>query len=215
MKTLSSLESVMAAMLLGSTSLAAASKYFKFNDESRWLTRAHATGNSASGELSAPASGYGVDVLQWDVEVSPGQVQVLNGTVEEVYSQVLQLNPDYALSTTAQRRSELQPRSRLVCGNYGLAHKNRILEGVRYLRTLNAAPRNGPGPANCGRVSCSYNSAIWWCNDNTTPKTLDGWDWIANSAQTIVDSCASGASQVSGQNYEDGNWNTIVCSDSC
>ncbi|KAM3435425.1 hypothetical protein MY4824_004891 [Beauveria thailandica] len=196
MKIFSSLESVVAVMLFGSTSLAAPSE-------------------STLDQLSAPVSGYGVDVLQWDVEVSPGEVVLFNGTVEEVYSQVLELNPAYELSMSAQRRSNLERRSRVVCGNYGLASKDRIQEGINYLRTLNAAPRNGPGPANCGRVSCSYNSAIWWCNDNTTPKTLDGWDWLANSAQTIVNTCASGASQVSGQNYEDGNWNTIVCSDSC
>jgi hypothetical protein len=36
---------------------------------------------------------------------------------------------------------------------------------VRYLRRVQGRPRNGPRPGNCGRVSCSYKSAIWWCND--------------------------------------------------
>lgn len=40
-----------------------------------------------------------------------------------------------------------------------------ILDGYRYLWKLKGKPTNGPGPGNCGRVSCSYDSAIWWCND--------------------------------------------------
>jgi hypothetical protein len=40
-----------------------------------------------------------------------------------------------------------------------------IRNGIRYLRGLNGNPTNGAGPGNCGRVSCSYDSAIWWCND--------------------------------------------------
>jgi hypothetical protein len=26
-------------------------------------------------------------------------------------------------------------------------------------------PKSRPGPGMCGRVSCSYQTAIWWCND--------------------------------------------------
>lgn len=40
-----------------------------------------------------------------------------------------------------------------------------IRDGYRYLWGLKGKPTNGPGPGNCGRVSCSYDSAIWWCND--------------------------------------------------
>ena len=42
--------------------------------------------------------------------------------------------------------------------------------GIDYLNSLSGVPGNGvPGedaaPKNCGRVSCSWGSAIWWCND--------------------------------------------------
>lgn len=44
--------------------------------------------------------------------------------------------------------------------------------GLRYLRQLynttegsKEKPSNGPGPGRCGRVSCAYDTAIFWCND--------------------------------------------------
>jgi hypothetical protein len=40
-----------------------------------------------------------------------------------------------------------------------------IINGIEYLGKVRGVPTNGPGPGNCGRVSCSSNSAIWWCND--------------------------------------------------
>ena len=51
---------------------------------------------------------------------------------------------------------------------------------------------------------------------NTTPKSIDGWDWIANSAQRILEVCPiSELDSISGQNFEDGNWNTIVRQGDC
>ncbi|KAK3897422.1 hypothetical protein C8A05DRAFT_39028 [Staphylotrichum tortipilum] len=173
--------------------------------------------------VEAPIPGYVVETLEWDVPVAPGQVEVLNGTIQEVFAQALQINPDFKLqqdtgASTAAKRGGLEQhekRTTVLCGNWPLANKGRIEEGIRYLRVVPAAPRNGPGPGACGRVSCSYNSAIWWCNDNTTPKTLESWDWIANSAGFIIQNCAPAVPMVSGQNFESGNWNTIVRGDSC
>ncbi|KAK4172842.1 hypothetical protein QBC36DRAFT_293965 [Triangularia setosa] len=36
--------------------------------------------------------------------------------------------------------------------------------GIMYLARLSGTAKNGPGLQNCGRVSCSWNSAIIWCN---------------------------------------------------
>ncbi|KHO01298.1 uncharacterized protein MAM_00299 [Metarhizium album ARSEF 1941] len=165
--------------------------------------------------VAAPILGYDVEAISWDLEVAPGWNEVLYGTVQEVYAQARKMNPDFKLDKVVEPRDLHEKRSNVICGNFGLADKGRIQEGINYLRGVPAAPRNGPGPGNCGRVSCSHNAAIWWCNDNLTPKTLDSWDQIANSAQHIVNTCASGAGQVSGQNFESGNWNTIVRRDSC
>ncbi len=114
--------------------------------------------------------GYTVTTLEWDVQVAPGRVEVLNGTIQEVFAQALQINPDFkqpdAVTSTPRRgMHENSKRTTVYCGTWPLAEKFRIEEGIRYLRGLPAAPRNGPGPGYCGRVSCSYGSAIYWCND--------------------------------------------------
>lgn len=182
-------------------------------------------------------SGYEVDIIQWKVEVSPGQTEILNGTAQEVYDQILEINPDFILAEPDEADLEargVQKRA-VHCGNWPLADKGRIQEGINYLRGVGGQPFHGPGPGKCGRVSCSYNAAIWWCNDvsmarglfivlllifpfntkNTGAIVLDSFNAIANSAQHTVNTCAPSVNQVSGQNFEASNWNTIVRSDSC
>ncbi|RKK82320.1 hypothetical protein BFJ69_g3245 [Fusarium oxysporum] len=47
-------------------------------------------------EIDAPIEGHGVVVPEWDVEITPGgPTAVLNGTIEEVHEELLQLNPDW------------------------------------------------------------------------------------------------------------------------
>lgn len=118
---------------------------------------------------TSPIPGYAIETLQWEVEIAPGWTEVLNGTVQEVYSQILQIEPNFKLASTprthpAERESKIERRA-INCGTWPLANKGRIQEGISYLNGLVGSPTNGPGPGACGRVSCSYNAAIWWCND--------------------------------------------------
>ncbi|KAK8079681.1 hypothetical protein PG997_007499 [Apiospora hydei] len=177
----------------------------------------------------SPIPGYGVETLQWTVVVAPGQAEILNGTVQQIYEQLRQINPGFAPSEAQARvqpreQQLLQGHTPIHCGTYPLANKGRIQEDIACIRQVAAASRNGPGPGNCGQVSCSQGAAIWWCNDalyltavkqNPVPKTLDNWGFIANSAQYILEACAPTDNQVSGQNFESGNWNTIVRGNNC
>lgn len=137
--------------------------------------------------LQAPIEGYGVVDLEWEVEVSPGgKTVILNGTVEKVRDELVKLNPnwdeDYAARTEplAKRNDgfELAARAdftnaRFFCrGRWPECPAPRISGGIAYLRRIQGRPTNGPGPGNCGRVSCSYQSAIWWCNDVSYPCTV-------------------------------------------
>ncbi|KND90705.1 hypothetical protein TOPH_04595 [Tolypocladium ophioglossoides CBS 100239] len=95
-------------------------------------------------------------------------------------------------------------------------------EGINYLLTLNGQPRNGPGPAACGRVSCSgEDTAIYWCNDDTQPKTLESWKSIADGAVFRISLCSGDESagfnekQVAGQVFHWTNWNVIVKQETC
>jgi hypothetical protein len=49
--------------------------------------------------------------------------------------------------------------------NWHSAYLNGIEQGIKYLRGVPGQPSLSPAPKNCGRVSCAYECAIWWCND--------------------------------------------------
>jgi hypothetical protein len=132
-----------------------------------------------SAESDVP-EGYGVETIEWDVQVTPnGKFVTLNGTLEEVHAELLELNPrwdeDFLTDETEDEINPLAKRtdfygSKTVCQKFGSSARfTPIQNGIKYLRGVKGNPRAGPGPANCGRVSCSYNSAIWWCNDVSHP----------------------------------------------
>ena len=133
--------------------------------------------------LATPNGDYGLYVPEWEVEVFPGgDLRRFSGTVEEVHAQLLELNPnwdtDYPggnnVDSTAAADDELTSLakrtdfggSQYFCrGRWAEADYMRVNEGIRYLRRIGGRPTNGAGPGNCGRVSCSYDAAIYWCND--------------------------------------------------
>ncbi|KAK5652333.1 hypothetical protein OQA88_10525 [Cercophora sp. LCS_1] len=155
--------------------------------------------------------GYTIVPLTWEIEVAPGQIATLNGTVQDVIAQAKTINPDFTLpdappepATVPRRRSKLSSREVKFCNNFGRAETGPILEGVSYLRRLGGQPTLGPGPGKCAR--------------NTGSKTVT-WDGIANSAKHITEVCPwVGSDQyqyVSGQNFEASKWNTLVREDNC
>ncbi|KAK4236721.1 hypothetical protein C8A03DRAFT_35373 [Achaetomium macrosporum] len=159
--------------------------------------------------VEAPLPGYTIVPMEWEVEVAPRRTEFLNGTIQEVYAKLVEINPYFQRkplpSGDDMKRAPVgafdRRATRVNCGTWPLANKGRIQEGINYLRTVPAAPRNAAGPGACGR--------------NPTPKTLDNWGMIADSAQYILQVCVPAVDQVSGQNFESANWNTIVRGDSC
>ncbi|KAH8839851.1 hypothetical protein MCOR27_004063 [Pyricularia oryzae] len=179
--------------------------------------------------LDSPIAGYRIETLQWSIQMGPGHFEVLNGTIQEVMAQAREINPNFeipavpeaeekrSISPTPPSSARLNKRAHEICGIFPSASKFRIQEGISYLNRLPAGDRPllPPGPGACGRVSCSYNSAIWWCNDNRSVWGPGGWEFIAQGAQKVIDTCARNADWVSGQAFDDRNWNTIVRGDSC
>ncbi|KAK4232624.1 hypothetical protein QBC38DRAFT_450254 [Podospora fimiseda] len=183
--------------------------------------------------------GYKTVELSWEVATTPGgPTMILNGTVQQVRAQLLQLNPNYdndfaeltaaSKAAAAMRRSkgvskDVDPSHRLcdIWGRWDSATKKRILEGIDYLHHINGQPHQGPGPGNCGRVSCSFDSAIIWCNDNPTTKYLDNFNLIADDALNIITECPEidtevlGVRTINGQLFHDDGWNTIVKGAKC
>ncbi|KAK3988489.1 hypothetical protein QBC44DRAFT_370938 [Cladorrhinum sp. PSN332] len=178
--------------------------------------------------------GYAIADLEWELETTPGGSKVaLTGTVEEVHAKILEINPkwdeefapivaeenakaDLQTRAVGDNTNKLRKRNWTVCGGYP-ARQNRIREGISYLRGLSGQASRGPGPRNCVRVSCSYNSAIWYCNDNSFTKEMP-WFHIANAAQVLVDQCSWEAhfgTGTAGERWHDDRWFAIVGEEGC
>lgn len=134
-----------------------------------------------------PLKGCIVESIEWEVQATPsGEMIKLNGTVKSVHEQLLAINPNYEaefaalepeqgvehdedLEATASgdlaKRTDFSTYKYECFGRWRGASPKYILQGIKYLRKLPGRPTNGPGPGACGRVSCSWNSAISWCND--------------------------------------------------
>ncbi|KAK3386706.1 hypothetical protein B0H63DRAFT_447620 [Podospora didyma] len=187
-------------------------------------------------QARAPIPGYNVQDFSWDVETTPGgPTVVLNGTVEQVHKQLLKINPDYETHfniTNKRRHPEALAASHgsssftkrapyTLCDNFRKANADYIWGGIMHLRTVPGQPKNGPGPSNCGRVSCDWGSEIWWCNDNTTPKELPGFNTIADAATVAEYDCKPkqqlGHSYIddhySAQRFHDDKWNVVIRGD--
>ncbi|KAG5946174.1 hypothetical protein E4U53_006615 [Claviceps sorghi] len=183
--------------------------------------------------LVSPLPGYGVHTFEWDVEVFPGHTQNFSGTVEQVQSQVRKLNPRWTPSllpgekkaSMIDRRGDANAQliawREINCGEaqgweaVNVGTDSAIGDGIKRLRDeakSGSVPKAGPGPSLCGRVSCSYNTAIWWCNDSPKDRALASWMNIADGAWQIVRRCLKDGEQktAKGQVFTDADWNVIV-----
>ncbi|EXU94659.1 hypothetical protein X797_012265 [Metarhizium robertsii] len=118
-----------------------------------------------------------------------------------------------------RRRDRIIEWERIDCGpgpnQWDPADIEQIAMGIQHLSGLAGKPGNGPGPGNCGRVSCSWGASIWWCNDNATPYQLDGWEDIVEGAKRIFEKCTEASSEVLGQAFAKDGWNVIIRHDTC
>ncbi|KAL3458198.1 hypothetical protein BJX64DRAFT_292459 [Aspergillus heterothallicus] len=147
----------------------------------------------------------------WTVPAFPGAVPItLNGTAEQVHAKLLELNPHYdedfpdteaeaeadsATYTGLESDSSLDRRRvehDVTCDPEGRAGHRHVKSGISYLRKLAKENKIQPRlpPMRCARVSCSYRTGIFWCNDDeTNEKVLPSWNNIADGAQVITDFC--------------------------
>lgn len=201
--------------------------------------------------------------LEWEVEIFPdGRTEIFKGTIEQIVENLQKVNPDWKqdfnISATPEaaaasvnellgddgewavtKRADWTEFSVSCFGRWQPADGWHIYEGIEYLARLSGKPTNGPGPGNCGRVSCSFNSAIWWCNDVSVTflvgylvlgltvsfdqapqtKTLASFFSIASGAGAINRQCVRGNPlinpKVGGQAFHPTNWNVIVNGEWC
>ncbi|KAI1430135.1 hypothetical protein F5Y12DRAFT_709144 [Xylaria sp. FL1777] len=83
-----------------------------------------------------------------------------------------------------------------------------IRQGISYLHKIRGDCSVGPGPGNCTRVSCSYGSGIWFCNDNPHPMSVP-CSTFGDRAWDIVEKCYAFGDRPSSSDP-----NTEICSSS-
>ncbi|PMD64196.1 uncharacterized protein K444DRAFT_626073 [Hyaloscypha bicolor E] len=149
------------------------------------------------------------------------------GTVQEVWATLKARHPEFELDATAvaerkeKRDKVLPPLCIPVAGqDWNFAEAAAIDDGINYLKGLKSTLSIAGNT--CSRISCSYNSAIHWCNDNNGEVSADS-GYLASFAQDLQDHCqhciSSGHSffcVVGGQEFEDDeHYNVIVRDASC
>ncbi|KAI0099224.1 hypothetical protein GGR51DRAFT_565041 [Nemania sp. FL0031] len=156
---------------------------------------------------------YSVSDIQWRGFEDFGEDQVFTGTIENVIYQMRQIKgADYTPSFVSKAESQItksQPdhhvaKHNIECGGSD-ADPRRIDQGVDYLNHLPDSSICGNAPKTCGRISCSWNSAIWLCNDSTSGNNPHKCNMFGQYAAEIVKECAIYDSnpRVSGRNYDD------------
>ncbi|UNI23907.1 hypothetical protein JDV02_009699 [Purpureocillium takamizusanense] len=175
-------------------------------------------GGGSSPDLPAAASAWDnftVVPVTWDVKATPrGETLRLEGTAQEVYRRLVEMNPAYdddfagseydsgdgdgdgAGRRHLERRTDFST-SNFICsdkkepyGPFGRASSTSYWEALGYLAGLKGAPTLSAGPRVCGRVSCSYNGAVYVCNDTPAPKTLKEWGSVRDGLVAIHGKCS-------------------------
>ncbi|KAK4142700.1 uncharacterized protein C8A04DRAFT_29656 [Dichotomopilus funicola] len=152
-------------------------------------------------------------VLKWEIDAENGEVIAVNGTIENVIHHLQQRG--LPSSDTLQKRIpplDMTGTHYFCGGRWDRAELSPLYRGLTYLNTVKGRVHVPRGPSSCGRVSCDDSSAIYICNDNRYPLTLDTFDRIVEAASYIISKCTivKPLVQVSGQLFFPDNWNVIV-----
>ncbi|KAI1332852.1 hypothetical protein F5Y16DRAFT_407446 [Xylariaceae sp. FL0255] len=186
-------------------------------------------------------SNYTISEIKWTIPITNGGPNhTLYGTVQDVFAQINVLRAKQDLNPYADPLNETLPHinsanddgddallerrtySKTICnvGLSGPANYNRIEQGVTYLQKVKGRCGNGPGPGNCGRISCSYDAAIYWCNDNNYYVEYDcsSFAYYANWGAMYCSSDPgdpNSNTKTWGQVFDTENFNVLVGHDSC
>ncbi|KAI2631532.1 hypothetical protein GGS26DRAFT_98382 [Hypomontagnella submonticulosa] len=169
--------------------------------------------------LEEVPDGYTLAPMTWkgNITAEGPEVAFTGANFKDIDDQIHQANPDFtwpevtANDTTPD--SAVKSKSWLTCdpNNIWWAQEFRIEEGVAYLRGKSGQCYMAAGPRVCTRISCSYKSAIWWCNDQPNGIWIDCALW-ANYAQDILDKCQThdASNRIRGQEFAKEDWNIMI-----
>ncbi|KAI1506124.1 hypothetical protein F5X99DRAFT_426151 [Biscogniauxia marginata] len=148
-------------------------------------------------------------------------------SLEDIDTQIKATFPGHVWPSTPKPKANAstginKSTQRVVCDmvRYSEADYEAIIAGVKYLSGKTGyCEMSGtePGaPLSCGRVSCSYNSGIFFCNQNNYP-TSQPCNWFADYAQSVLDTCLDEDTypNIKGQDYDSDGWSVIVGGQEC
>ncbi|KAK4663492.1 hypothetical protein QC763_608823 [Podospora pseudopauciseta] len=178
---------------------------------------------------SLSAANYTIVDVQWDLTIQPGNASSdtisVNGAIENAIDEMGYLHlgqnqtfQNYlrALAQANTARDTEDPTG-WGCDIEGVVCQAWAPEkGITYLRGVEGTPKNGPGPNECGRVSCGYGAAIHWCNENGFEKEVTR-DGIADGAEDLKGLCGTHRrwSTVKVRVDFKDNWNMVVVENDC
>ncbi|KAK4449680.1 hypothetical protein QBC34DRAFT_380138 [Podospora aff. communis PSN243] len=170
--------------------------------------------------------------IHWKGVVEEGgeEVQLIGNTFEEIEAQAKIINPAFAISNyTTNSTANVEARDAALAARW-ITHIGcewppgwtrtwdftALHNGIEYLKGLQGWCLHTSGPRTCDRVSCSWGSAVYWCNDNQG-YALVLCAFLGHYAADIVSQCADqGANgRTLGQAFDSGNWNVIVAAGDC
>ncbi|KAL2064157.1 hypothetical protein VTL71DRAFT_4651 [Oculimacula yallundae] len=172
---------------------------------------------------------YPVGKMEWTGSATPGGPNVtLFGTVQEV---IADLDANYEGFNKEERlaavdkRQIVAPRTAwwatcsmpagLRPAPWQVVQRFPVLDGINYLKSLGGSSC-GCDAHTCCRISCSWDAAIYLCNDNDYhigPRC----DWQgSNMVQWIWDNCADYAeNSIGGKIWDTENYSDTVQSERC
>ncbi|KAI0004703.1 hypothetical protein F4779DRAFT_621350 [Xylariaceae sp. FL0662B] len=180
------------------------------------------------------AHNYSIVDITWKGFDGVDPEKEFTGSLESVIGQLKNiLGPNFTHADVAKQESATKDAAnppstnlRRICnvGGIGTAEQSPIRAGIAYLASLNDTvrcsnqPPPSPGQGACGRISCSWNGAIWWCNDNNHTVEF-ACNLFAKYAEDIVENCSSYSGKTlytQGQEFDDDfGINTIAALDEC
>ncbi|KAI0432627.1 hypothetical protein F5Y09DRAFT_137059 [Xylaria sp. FL1042] len=181
-------------------------------------TKGLPNGENTSDELS---SNFQTSDITWTGHIEEGgDIMSFTGpSLQHIETQIQKINPTFSWSSTPEQvpgNSSAKSEGDTLCDiqwDPPFASVFHIRQGISYLHKIHGNCTIGPGPGNCSRVSCSYYSGIWFCNDNMYPTSVP-CSTFGDRAGDIIENCYSFGDfpddAVHGQVFDTDGWNVIV-----
>ncbi|PYH96552.1 hypothetical protein BO71DRAFT_174587 [Aspergillus ellipticus CBS 707.79] len=188
------------------------------------LLGAFLSGTALAGSPSRTLANHTIVEMTYSGPITPGgqHIEFTGHSIQDIHSQILALNPDFKLndpaaSTTPATSKRSKEDSSIICDIPGrlseTATTDWIRSGISYLKGLDGNCGVTAGPAACARISCSYDSGIYLCNDNKKRLNVK-CSKLAAYAEDIIEKC-DGGEYVNGQEFDTDNFNIVVAGDVC